>query len=855
MVHRRYLTSRWTQTLAKVVFLQGVAVSISHAAALSEDISTSSVDTNAAFLRVAKAMEPTIQAQTDTIAQANIDADLAQLDLDRYSDDNDAGLDLYLDVTLNGASKGLVHFDYRDERLWATAAILQQLSFVLPPSLQASRDPIALDSLPKLNIDYDARQQTLTLIAPLDMLKLDTTTHSTRTNKRPKASASPGLLLNYNLYGSQTQNSTKSLSAYTELRAFNALGVVSSTALTTANTAANDSRHSQWKGQTVRLDTSWSQSFPDKLLTVRAGDILTGALSWTRSTRLGGLQIGTNFNLQPYRSTTPLPSFFGSATLPSKVELFVDGLKHYSGEVPAGPFELDTAPSISGAGTAQLVVTDALGQSKTLTFSLYDTHRLLQPGLSDWSVELGAVRKNYGTKSFDYGDALAASATWRRGVSNRFSAETHAEVTHGLSNAGVGGTWLLGRAGGILFASLAASHSQGQSGMQYSTNYSWNNRRFNIGFNALGTSGVYRDVGSQYGNAPVHRSEQISTGYSIPTLGNFGLSYHQVAQAEKEDTQFARVSWSKSFGRRVSMNLNYNHDFDQSAKSSLSIGASLSLDRNMSMRSSLQHTAAQDIITADISKSAPSAGGIDWRAQVRHSAASQTDDSLNSNAKDSTGALAELSYLGRYGRVQAGISSNDDSYATYASGTGSLVMMGGGMFPARQINSGFAVVSTGGIADVPVLLQNNPIGTTNRRGLLLVTPLNAYQENKIAIDPMQLPADLRINKVSLDATPTDRAGVMIAFDITPVRSATIVLIDSDEQPIALGSQVTLLSNDDKPTTVVGFDGEVYLDTLGAHNTLEITTPADGICTVRFEYTKQGDEIPLLGPFICKKAQK
>lgn len=855
MVHRRHLTSRWTQTLANAVFLQGVAVSISHAAVLNKDISTSSVDTSAAFLPAATAVAPTIQAQTDTVTQADIDADLAQLELARYSanDDDDGSLDLYLDVTLNGASKGLVHFDYRDERLWATAAILQQLGFILPLSLQTSHDPIALNSLPELKIDYDARQQSLTLIAPLDMLKLDTTTHSTRTNKRPKASASPGLLVNYNLHATSAQHGAKNLSAYTELRAFNALGVVSSTALTNANTAANDSRHSQWKGQTVRLDTSWSQSFPDKLLTVRAGDILTGALSWTRSTRLGGLQIGTNFNLQPYRSTTPLPSFFGSATLPSKVELFVDGLKHYSGEVPAGPFELDTAPSISGAGTAQLVVTDALGQSKTLTFSLYDTHRLLQPGLSDWSVELGAVRENYGTESFDYGDGLVASATWRRGINDRFTAETHAELTPDLTNAGVGGTWLLGRAGGILFASLAASHSQGQNGMQYSTNYSWNNRRFNIGFNALGTYGSYRDIGSQYGSAPLHRSEQISTGYSLPTLGSFGLSYHQVAQAEKEDTRFARVSWSKSFGRRFSMNLNYNHDFDHSEKSSLSIGASLALARNMSMRSNLQHTAAQDIITADISKSAPSAGGIDWRAQVRHSAASPSDDSLNSQAKDSTGALAELSYLGRYGRVQAGISSNDDSYATYASGTGSLVMMGGGMFPARQINSGFAVVSTGGIADVPVLLQNNPIGTTNRRGLLLATPLNAYQENKIAIDPMQLPADLRINKVSQDATPTDRAGVMVTFDITPVRSATLVLVDSNEQPIALGSQVTLLSNEDKPTTVVGFDGEVYLDTLGGHNTLEVTTPDAGTCTVRFEYTKQGDEIPLLGPFICKKA--
>lgn len=59
---------------------------------------------------------------------------------------------------------------------------------------------------------------------------------------------------------------------------------------------------------------------------------------------LGGLQIGSNFDLQPYMTTTPLPAFFGSATLPSAVELYVNGLKQYSGEVPAGPFELNTAP-------------------------------------------------------------------------------------------------------------------------------------------------------------------------------------------------------------------------------------------------------------------------------------------------------------------------------------------------------------------------------------------------------------------------------------------------------------------------------------------------------------------------------
>ena len=817
---KRQKTLIWTLPLAKVILLQSVWISSSYAVDLNNLDSTD-----------------------------NADARLAQLNLASNPTENMDGIDLYLDVTINGASAGLAHFEFREGELWASTAILQQLGFILPP---ATINPVRLNSLPGIKVDYDARQQTVNIIAPLSMLSLATTVVNTRKSKRTSPTASPGILLNYNLYGSQSENSSTNLSAFTELRAFNAKGVLSSTALTTgnrfSNNSANDGNNNRdWEGRTVRLDSSWSQSFPDKLITVRAGDILTGALSWTRSTRLGGLQIGSNFNLQPYMTTTPLPSFFGSATLPSAVELYVNGLKQYSGDVPAGPFELNTAPSISGTGNAQLVLTDALGQSSTVNFSLYDTHRLLQPGLSDWSVELGTVRENYGVKSFDYGNDIAVSGTWRYGVNNRFTAETHAEVTKDLANAGVGGTWVLGGPGGVLFASLAGSESQGKSGTQYSGSYSWNNNRFNIGFNTLGTTGNYRDVATQYGSTPIHQSNQLSTGYSTQSLGSFGLSYNQVEYAEEDTAQFASAYWSKYFGRRLSINASYNHDLNNSENNSASIGASFSLDRNISFNSSVQHTDDRNDFVADVSQSAPSAGGLGWRAQARHSV---DRDGKNNNS----GGLAELNYLGRYGQVQAGVSSYDSNYSTFASGTGSLVMMGGGLFAARQINDGFAVVSTDGIADVPVLLQNNVIGTTNRRGLLLISPLNAYQDNKIGIDPMDLPADLRIDQVSMSATPTDRAGTLVAFGITQARSASVILVDSDNKPIEIGSQVRLITKKDAPSAIVGFDGEVYLDTLDEHNALEVTTPSGDICKASFDYQKQGDGIPLIGPFICQKVQ-
>lgn len=803
---RQHKTLRWMIPLTKILLLQNLCISLGHAVELN-DIPDKG------------------------------DSRLTQLGLNNANTPTTQGIDLYLDVTLNGANIGLTHFTYHKEQLWANPEILKQLGFVLPTN---STDQIALNDLSDIKVDYNDRQQTVEIIAPLSMLNLGTTVVNTRNSKRPKPTASPGLLLNYNLYGTQTEGDTANLSAYTELRAFNSLGVLSSTALTTSN-RHNDS--DGWDNDTVRLDTNWSKSFPDKLLTVSTGDILTGSLSWSRSTRLGGLQFGSNFDLQPYMTTTPLPSFFGSATLPSEVELYINGLKQYSGDVPAGPFEINTAPSFSGVGNAQLVLKDALGQNTTLNFSLYDAQRLLQPGLSDWSAELGFVRENYGIKSFDYGNDIAAFGTWRYGVNNRFTAETHAEATDGLSNAGIGGTWLLGDAGGVLSASLAGSKNGGASGSQYSAGYSWNNNRFNVGINAKGTHGEYRDVATKYGNAPARRSEQFTTGYNSQSLGSFGLSYNQVSY-EEETTKFASAYWSKSFGRNLRLNLNLNQDINDSDNNSVFLGASFSLDRDIYVNSSVQNTKNRNAFAVDVARSTPSVGGIGWRAQAQH----------NTGDNSSTNGLAELNYLSPYGEVRAGVSSNDDNYSTFASGSGSLVMMGGGLFPSRQINNSFAVVSTDGIADVPVLLQNNRIGTTNKRGLLLVTPLNAYQANKVSIDPMDLPADLRIEEVSVEATPTDRAGTLVVFNITPARSASVILIDGDRQPIPLGSQVKLSHKKGAPSAVVGFDGEVYLEALEEQNVLEVVTP-DGTCTASFDYHKQGDDIPLIGPIICQKVKQ
>lgn len=738
------------------------------------------------------------------------------------------GQDVYLELTLNGSDRGLVHFGDRGGQLWAAPAALRQLGFKLPES---TPDPVELRSLPGVVVQYDRTAQRVALTAPLALLNLPETTLTTPGITPNKVTSSPGLLLNYDLYGMQGKNATSALSAFTELRGFGSWGVASSTALTQQSRMEGGA----WQHQSVRLDTNWSQSWPDKMLTLRVGDTVTDSLSWTRATRMGGIQIGSNFALQPYTVTTPIPALLGSAALPSQIDLYVNGMRQFNGQVPAGPFQLNTLPGITGAGNAQVVLTNAFGQTTTLNFSLYGTQSLLKQGLSSWSAEFGKVRQNYGLVSNSYAPGVMASGTWRYGVTNGFTVETHAEATSGLANGGVGGGWLLGQTGGIVTGSLAHSTGSGSQGSQLGLGYSWSNSRFNFAFNATRTAGNYQDVAARYGGLPPRLSGSATAGYNTDHLGSFSLSYLTLRYPGQAAARFLSAGWFKSLGHSATLSITANQDLVNRNQRSIFATLSWALDGRTSAGASLQHDNNGNAISASAVRSTPTEGGWGWNVAARR-------------GNGQNGAQGEVDYLGPYGRYNAGVNTANGNTFAYGEAAGALVFMGGHPFAARRIDNAFALVSTDGVAGVPVQLENNPIGKTNSNGQLLVTPLNAYQNNKISIDTMNLPADLRIARVNAIATPPDRAGTLIEFGITPVRAALVTLVDGAGKPLALGSTVRV--NGTAGSAIVGYDGEVYLDTLAAHNRLEVRTPA-GACAAQFDYHKAAQgAIPQVGPLHC-----
>ena len=731
------------------------------------------------------------------------------------------GEDLYLEVVLNGTTtERLIHFTRRGEALCATATDLRGLGFVLPPGA----DDRCLPDIPGLHYTYDVGLQRVTVDAPLDQLNLPR-----QLLNKPERSATPptsgtGVLLNYDIYAAEG-GGLGNVSALTELRAFSeGLGVLSSTELTRRYQTPGEG----WQGDAVRLDTQWRLAFPAQSLALTIGDTFTGYLSWTRATRIGGIAFGTDFALQPYRVTTPLPQFFGQATAPSSVELYVDGIRQYNGRVPAGPFQLTAVPGVDQAGQAQVVLTDALGRSSTVTFPFYTARQLLRGGLDDWSVELGTVREAYGIESFEYGNAPIASATWRRGMSDTLTLETHAEAGNGEGTAGVGAVWNPVGAS-VLNASVSGSRG---GGSQYGAGYAWSGRYVNASVDTLRGDASYRDVASNYGSPPPRASDRALISFNVRE-SSFGANFVRLRYAGQPASRYAGLFVLRNLGHGISLNLSLNQNLDQSSDRSIFLGATVALDQRTTWSASAQQDRNQTFATVDASRPIDGDGGFGWHVQGR----SGSDG----------GGLAEAGWLGNSGQLTVGASNMGPSSYAYADANGAVVLMGGHAFAARRIDDAFALVSTEGTPDIPVLLENRRTGVTDGNGLLLVSRLNAYQDNRLSIDPLDLPADDRVQRVETIVAPSDRSGVVVRFPVRRVQAASAILVDGNGTPLPVGS---LVAAGDGPPAYVGYDGVVYLDNLHGSTALRVSLPDGRHCDTLLVYPAHARNLPQIGPLSC-----
>ncbi|MCP1732982.1 outer membrane usher protein FimD/PapC [Bradyrhizobium elkanii] len=402
---------------------------------------------------------------------------------------------LQLNVVINESPVNLIgSFQLRsDGSLAASPQELREIGLIPIDEAIGSDSLVRLDRLPGVSYRVDEANQTVRISAPDAARAPHIVDVRPQTGGYVAPQRSYGGVLNYTLFAAsdgafwRDLKSFQGLSGAFDGRVFSPYGTFSQSAI--ASTASPE------LGGLTRLDSSWAYSDTESLITYRGGDTISGGLSWTRSVRLGGVQVQTNFALRPDLVTLPIPALSGSAAVPSTLDVYTQNVKTFTGSVPTGPFQVTNLPIATGAGTASVVLNDALGRQIVTTLPFYVSSQLLKEGLYDFSAELGFARRFYGIESNNYDARPVGSASLRYGLTNWLTLEGHAEGGAGLSNGGVGAAFSLGSFGAASFA-VAGSQVGDRAGGLFNASFETSFWGMSLYARTQRTFGNYDDIAS-----------------------------------------------------------------------------------------------------------------------------------------------------------------------------------------------------------------------------------------------------------------------------------------------------------------------------------------------------------------------
>jgi|CXWL01.1.fsa_nt_gi outer membrane usher protein len=701
---------------------------------------------------------------------------------------------------------------------------------------------IDLASLPGLVAGYEESTQSLKLKVP-DALLMPIEVNAGGQPRRTRLSdlrTTPSVQLSYNLAAIAESGDR------TDVRLAGDVAFVGTSGLATlvGNALISSSR----RNGVIRGESFFRIEDPEHVRTYTLGDVTSGAVNFTRSVRLGGVQVQSNFQERPDLFRGPLPQFAASAALPSALDLFVDGLKVYSGKVPQGPFLVNSLPAING-NELKIVTTDATGRQTEVTTQLFNAPDLLRKGLVEYSLEAGAPRIDQGLRSFGYINKLFASGTLRYGVSNRMTLEGHAEAGDGLYNSGLGVVRDFGLFG-ALNGGAAFSRFRGRNGVHVEGVYRLDFPRFTAFASATRNYGEYFDLGDvssiaqrarrSPGIAAALRGQQRSAERVGVTLRpsfdpvSINLAYSRI---RVEDSRFrtANIAVTRRISRNISFRGDAAYDLEKRGDFALRLGLDFRFGRF-----------GQAFAGGDYRN-----GRVGYTASLTEFNAGRQNAvgySLLQRGEDgNTFRSASLNYRLPQAFVSGSINQAGNDVRGSFNIQGSVVAAGGSVFLANRIGDGFAIVRNAG-AGTGILQNGRRIAKANGSGGAFLPALQPFNENRVGIDPASLaPGFEPAGGAEFRVVPARHNGAIIDFGVRKVFAAIVVLTGRDGKVLPPGTQV--LREGQEPE-IVGYDGEVFLRNLSQRNKVTIMLSPSESCTAEFEYQDGEFEQPRIGPVKC-----
>ena len=745
---------------------------------------------------------------------------------------------LYLEVVINGRNTNHIAQIFRTDSDWKIAANdLNALGLNLDVQQTGT---VSLSSLRITDINYDSEFQRLLITVPSTMLPVQYFKANNPSYSDSKPRRDTGAFLNYNIVSITGDMNAKVTTAWHELHFFKHDFYAVSNGIVQSNSDQYSS-----SGYT-RFETYYQKDDESTTQSLTIGDVINATPTWGRSIRMAGIRFSRDYDLNPSLITYPLPEFYGESALPGSVDLIINNQVRWRDQVTSGPFLINVVPYMSGAGVAQVVTTTPQGQQLQQSVNFYVTNELLAPGLLDYDLTIGFRRKNFGFESNDYANLPITSASMRYGFTKYLTPQLLIQAGEGLHLGGAGLTFLVGSLGVVDIAAATSNYFNYQSGAdengkQASISYDYTYKKVGLNASHLRRYGDYSDLGTQRENIVDsglnNTQSQISLSFHDNLLGGFNIGYFRLVNRDNETRSILNFSWSRYFHGGLTTFLNINRSLIETRENSVSFTLSFPLGTSGQASTTAQRsTEGEWHHQVQAMKNAPYAGGFGWGFSA--------DDSQEKNR------YLEGNWRTQYADASVGTYQSGDEKQYTSTLNGALILMDGGFYATRYINDAFAIVDAEK-KGVPVLFGHQLIGKTNSNGKLLVPDLNSYLENRLAIDPMNLPANAVIDSMEQLIIPRRKGGVHVEFPIRFSQSALVKVTTRDNEPLPAGA--VLMERDSEKNYITGWDGEVYLENLTAPLVLYW---ADGECFITLQPSADSNlALPRLGPFICEPARE
>ncbi|HUS23759.1 MAG TPA: fimbria/pilus outer membrane usher protein [Candidatus Binatia bacterium] len=764
-----------------------------------------------------------------------------------------------LHVTINGADtrQELVFLQRPCGAVFARIGDLEALRIRAKdhPAVQIDGDSyLNLNAYDGVRFSLDESQQTLVLDGEPRVFY--PTVLDLQPPPPPPPRAAPlGGFLNYGLFGSMT-GEDRSLSATAGLGVFAGEGILLSDWIGSGGNGT-------W--QTWRLGTSYVRDFPERIATLRLGDVAARGDGFGSAAPLAGVQWATNFQLRPGLILSPVQTMEAATRANADLNLYLNSLNDPDRasravfmsaltSVPYGPVELVNVPTYAN-GEYQMILRDSFGREVAVHQPFFFSEGLLRQGLHDYSYEGGALRKDFAGD--EYGSAFA-SATHRYGFTARFTGEAHVEASSEGFALGVTGDRAVPYLG-VVTATLAGAQSRLADGAGVFGAVSLENRYQHYAYALRGECAdanfILPTVLSNPVAPPACR-EFASIARSLPGAQSVALSVAAIDARTGTDSRSVRLGYLVPFLHSAQLQLYAG--WTRALETEFSGGLVLNVPFSAFGGAPRPRGPGYGLFEPSRTQASLNASGTnrgDPTAFARVSSGVSRDDAgfgVQLGAAVDGRDLQTLGLSWGQGPLSAvgGVQNSDGQESWTLGGASAIAFLDGSWFASRPLYSSFALVRLG--EDYAGVRVNGV--RANGDGDALVAPLQAYYENPVAVNAADLPMNARFSALSTPVVPRFRAGVVVHPDIRKVHDAMLTVqvrqADGTLAPLPAGAYASIEGVAE--TFPVGMDGAVYVAEL-APSTRVVLHDRGAQCeiTVTLPEHVPDNSIPELGPFVCE----